>query len=589
MNQHELGEVLNTASIDRRQLLRRAAILGMSLPILGSLLAACGDDDDDDGPDAPDVTDDPDDDEDDTDDDDGGETPEPDDDDDDDEPDAPDDARYGGTLIILGEHEISSLSPDDDGPWVHSAMTAQIFDGLVRMDEMFEAAPELAESYDISDDGLEYTFQLRQGVLFQDGEPFNSDDVRYTYEFHLDPENATVGHGTVSTIESVEAPDEYTAILHFAEPDASFLAFGATFSMLPEHYHSEIGEDAFKSEPMGTGPFMVQEYRPAEYTSLVAFEDHWRGRPYLDELRMNIVPEGSVRALQIQTGEADSSVSPIGVEDNLELYDDQSITSYRTLSVPVNHMALNHTHPALGVTEVRQAMMHAIDRDTILEDIFFGAAVKATANLSPGLDFWYNPDVKQYDYDPDLAREMLDEAGWVEGADGIRERDGERLHFVLTLISGLATTHAETLQQYLAQVGIDMEIREAPISAIQDGLRQGEGGIDATLWLWSYGGWTGEPDSRYTMHSEAFNNWNSWRNERIDELLAEGLRRTDPNDRKEVYDEIQEIVAEEVPMLFIAFPNLFHHFTPRVKGLPDSDVLHGHALYALAWQFWIEE
>jgi peptide/nickel transport system substrate-binding protein len=455
------------------------------------------------------------------------------------------------------------------------------------MDEMFDPQPELAESWDISEDGLEYTLQLRDDVLFHDGEPFTSADARYTYEFHLDPDISTTGHGTVATISSIDTPDDNTLVLHFEDPDASFLAFGLTFSMLPEHYHSDIGEDAFKSEPMGTGPFMVEEYRPAEFTSLIAFEDHWRGRPYLDGLRMNIVPEPAVRAIQIQTGEADSTVSPIQMEDNIELYDDESITSFRTTSVTLQHVALNHSHPPLADKEVRQAMMFAIDRDQIIEDILFGNGTKATANLSPALEFWYNPDVPQYEYDPVRAEELLDEAGWVMGDDGVRERDGEPFHFVMTLISGIATTLAETIQHYLAQVGLDMEIREAPISDIQEGLRDGR--VHSTSWQWTYGGWDGEPDSRYTMHSEAFNNWNTWHNEELDEILVDGIQQTDPEARREVYNQVQEIVAEEVPMLFLHFPELFHHFTPRINGLPDHDVNHGHALYGLVHTLWIEE
>jgi peptide/nickel transport system substrate-binding protein len=572
-----LAETVMANELSRRQLLRRAAAMGIAVPAIATLLAACAEDDDtDDTPVAPD-------------DDDVDDVPDEDDTDDvaDERDDTQDDDRHGGTMIILGEHEISSLSPDDAGPWVHSAMTVQIFDGLIRMDEMFEPQPELAESWDISEDGLEYTLQLRDDVLFHDREPFTSADARYTYEFHLDPENATVGHGTVATISAIDTPDDNTLVLNFDDPDASFLAFGLTFSMLPEHYHSEIGENVFKSEPMGTGPFMLDEYRPAEFTSLVAFDDHWRGRPYLDGLRMNIVPEGSVRALQIQTGEADSSVSPIGVEDNIELYEDESITTFRTTAVVLQHAALNHTHPPLAEKEIRQAMMYAIDRDQIVDDIFFGFAVKATANLSPAVEFWHNPDVREYEYNPDQAEAMLDEAGWVMGDDGVRERDGEPMHFVMTLISGISTTLAETIQHYLAQVGIDMEIREAPISDIQEGLRDGR--VHSTSWQWSYGGWDGEPDSRYTMHSEAFNNWNSWENEEVDELLVEGIQQTDPEARREAYYRVQELVAEEVPMLFLAFPEQFHNFTPRIKGLPDYDVNHGHALYSLAHTFWIEE
>jgi peptide/nickel transport system substrate-binding protein len=490
-------------------------------------------------------------------------------------------------MIILAEHEVSSLSPDDIGTWVHTAIVRQMHDGLTEIDEYFEVVPALAESWEISEDGLTYTFHLHDGVLFHDGEPCTSEDVVYTYEFHMTPDNATNTYGTVSVIESVEAPDDTTFIINMSSPDASFLTYGTPTMIYPQHYHSKIGEDAFKQQPMGTGPFKLVEYRAAEFVLVEAFDDHFRGRPYLDQLRMNVVTEPSVRALQLQTGEADANVSPGLVEEHIELAEDPNLTTYKTASVTVSHMALNHTHPLLGEKPVRQAMMYAIDRETIIEDYDLGEATLATANLAPSLEFWYNPNVKQYEYDPDMARQLLDEAGWVEGSGGIREKNGQRASFILTQISGIGTARDEAVQQYLKDVGIEMEIREAPITAIQEGLLNGD--VHATRWQWTYGGWDGEPDSRYTMQEGAPTNWNSWVHPRVQELLIEGIQRTDPEQRKEVYDEIQEIVAEEVPMLFFSHPTLFTHFNQRIKGLPEGDISSGANLFAKVREWWIEE
>jgi peptide/nickel transport system substrate-binding protein len=152
--------------------------------------------------------------------------------------------------------------------------------------------------------------------------------VVYTYEFHMDPENATISAPNFAEIESVEAPDDYTFIVHMRDPDASFLRFGATGMIVPEHHHSAIGEDAYKSDPIGTGPFMVEEYRPAEFCRLAAFEDHWRGRPYADYFTERIIPEGSVRTLELQTGEADVIVWPPVIDDVLELVEDPHLAAY---------------------------------------------------------------------------------------------------------------------------------------------------------------------------------------------------------------------------------------------------------------------
>jgi peptide/nickel transport system substrate-binding protein len=494
-------------------------------------------------------------------------------DDEDDEPDDEpvDDARYGGEIIVLGHHEVASLSPDDRGPTVHWTMITNIHDALVAIDWTYELVYELAESIDISDDGLEYTVNLRQGVLWHDGEEFNAEDVVYTYDFHRNPDNATVQGTLFQTIDTIEATDDHTVMITMTGPNSAFLRTGGQVEIVPEHHHGAIGEDAYKSDPIGTGPFMVEEYRPSDFTRLRAFEDHWRGRPYVDYFTERIIPEGSVRTIELQTGEADSIVWPPVIDDDLELYDDPNFRSYRVPTVSLNHFPLNNTHPVLGDKAIRQAMLYATDRQQVIDDVFLGAATIATANFAPTLDPWYNPDVKLYPYDLAMAEEVLEEGGWEMGDDGVRVKDGERAQFTCMVITGdqARLPEAEVVQQYLAAVGIEMEIQEAPLATIQEGQRDGT--VDASLYNWTYGGSWGEPDPTATLHSTARNNWNLWRNDRVDELIAEGLRRVDTADRKEAYDEIQEIVAEEAPMLFMMFWDWFNHWSMRVQGLPEPD------------------
>jgi peptide/nickel transport system substrate-binding protein len=576
----DLEKILSTMPMSRRTLIKRAAILGASVPVVGTLLAACGDDDDtddtdvvdDDTTDDADPADEPDEDE--PAEDDGDEpVDEPEDDEPDDEEDVDDDDRYGGEIVILGHHEVESLSPDDRGPTVHWAMITNIHDSLVSVDWRYEIEHELAHDYEVTDDGLEYTFHLEEGVLFHDGEEFTAEDCVYNFEFHMDEDNATVLGGDYTAIESVEATDDYTFVVNMSETDASFLRRAAKNEIVAAHHHSEIGEDNYKSDPIGTGPFMVDEYRPAEFTRLAAFEDHWRGRPYVDFLTEEIVPEGSVRTLQLQTGEAHSIVWPPVIDDDLELEADPEFDTYVAPTLSLNHFPLNNQHDVLSDQAVRQAMLYATDRDQVIDDVFLGAATKATANLAPTLEPFYNADVTEYPYDPDMAEQVLEEAGWEMGDDGIRERDGEPCHFVCTVITGdeARLPEAETVQQYLAQVGIDMEIQEAPLATIQEGQR--DGSIDASLYNWTYGGTDGEPDGTATLHSTARNNWNLWENDRVDELLEAGLREVAEEDRVPIYHEIQEIVSEEAPMLYMMFWDWYQHWSVNVQGRPDPDDL----------------
>ncbi len=602
MKTPNIQTLLTASPLSRRQLLQRAALLGVSMPIFGSLITACSvdddeatddsaddvveDDDDEDIADEPDTDDDeePDDDE---------PVDEPDDDeaaddhdDADDDDDTDDDDRYGGRIIAMGHHSIDSLHPDDIGQTVAWAAITQIHDALVAVDENYEIELELATDYEVSDDGLEVHVTVRDDVLFHDGEEFNAEDVKYTFEWFMDDDNAAISSADFVSVDSVELEDDYNLRIMMAEPDASFLRRGMTAMIVPEHYHSEVGYDGHSSEPIGTGPFMLAEWNPDDFTLLEAFEDHWRGRPYADEFEVRIVPEGSVRVLELETGGADTSIWVAGTDDEVRLTEEPHLTSYVTASLAVNNFPMNNTRPQFDDVRVRQALMFALDRDQMIETAFVGAAVKATANLAPTLDEWYEPDVAQYDYDPDRAIELLEEAGWVEGDDGIRERDGERFEWeCLTFVGDeVRRPQAEMAVEYWSAIGAEVSIRE--VSAASAEMRDGTG--DMALHNWTYGGTNGEPDARTVLQTGGGNNFNHFSNEEMDDLLDRGVAEVDPEVRREIYSEVQKLFAEEVPTLFMMYWDWFNHFNERIKGLPD-DVQSGSNLYLKVRDFWIEE
>jgi peptide/nickel transport system substrate-binding protein len=609
----KLADLLrNAAPTTRREFLKRSAIMGVSIPVAGSLLAACGDDDDDadDEPTmapadptateaaaAPEPTDEPDDEDDDDDDADDEPTmapadptateeaaaPEPTDEPDDEDD---DDGRQGGTIVLMGHHQIASLSPDDAGPTVHWVAVTNLHNAMLELDSWYVLQPTLAESFDVSDDGLEYVFNLRSGVLFHDGEEFTADDVAYTFNFYGDDANSMITASNFNGVASVEATDDSTVTVTLDAPNAAFLTRAGQAFIVPEHYHSDVGEDEYKGAPVGTGPYMLSEWRAAEYTELVAFDDHFRGRPHIDVLRENIVPEASVRAIALETGEADSSIWSLVTEDNLRFADAGTFTTYITSSTAVNHFPINHNRPQFAEKEVRQAMMHALNRDEIVDDLWRGAAVKATANLSPALAFYYEPDVKQYEYDPELAMQMLDDAGWVPGGDGIREKDGVRLEWTCAVITGdqARMPVAVLAQEYFAAVGMQMNIVEEPSTSA--GMREDR--LDMAHYNWTYGGASGEPDPSNTLRSDSLNNFSHYVSAEMDDLIDRGLSETDPEARREIYSEVQKLVAEDVPFLYIKFWDWYTFFTPRVQGLPD-EILAGTQIYNMIYQMWLEE
>jgi peptide/nickel transport system substrate-binding protein len=537
----------------RRELLARAMLLGLSGPALAAFMATFGE--------APPLaaaapaT--------------GGGTP-----------------KRGGTMVVTGHQEISSLSPDDDSPTVHWTAVTQIHNALLELDENLALVPVLAQSYDVAKDGLSYTFKLRSGVKFHNGMEFTAEDVKYTYEWYVNPANHAIKANNFEGVDSIQAVDKHTVRVKMKVPNAAFLARGATTFIVPAAYHGKIGEKGYKVAPVGTGAFKLKEWRPAERTVVEAFGDHFRGRPYLDFFRVDIVPEASVRAIGMQTAAADSAVWPLLVEDNLKFAKDANFTVFKTPTLGVNHFPINNKRPVFQDKRVRQAMMHAINRQRLINDIFKGTAVLATSNLSPALKAYYEPNVAQYPYDPAKAKALLEEAGWKPGPDGFREKGGTKLSFTCVTITGdqARRPEAEVVQQELKAVGIDMKLQEAPVATITDKMRKGE--MDASLYNWTYGGNYGDPDPSVTLRSNGGNNWSHFENPKVDSLIDAGLRETNPAKRKQIYSEIQKIVAEEVPFLYMMYWDWYNVFSKRIKGLPNT-AFNGPQLYRKANEWWI--
>ncbi len=502
--------------------------------------------------------------------------------------DSGDTPTQGGTLIVQGNQEISSLHPDDAGATVHWVIVANLHDGLVEVDKDYRLEPILAESFEISDDGLEYTFVLREGVLFHDGEEFTSADVKYTFEWYADPESAALLGNNFAALDSVETPDDYTAVVKLSAVDASFLLLAGTTFILPEHHHGQVGKEGYAANPIGTGPFKLKEWRAAEFTELEAFDDYFRGRPNIDIYRETNVPEESVRAIALETGESHNSVWPLTAQDNLRLMEDDRFIALRAPALSNNHFPLNNTKPALAEKEVRQAMMFALNRDRMVDDLEQGLAVKATSNLSPGLELYYEPDVKDYPYDPEQAIALLDGAGWVPGDGGIREKDGVRLSFTCTVITGDQRNRgkAEVAQADLAAVGVEMKIEEQPVASILAGFDSGD--LDASIFNWTYGGASGEPDARTSLKTGSARNFSQYSNPRVDELLDAGVATADTEERQAIYSEIQQLVAEDVPFLYIMFWEWIEIWSKKVKGLPES-IVNTNAPYRLIYTYWLEE
>lgn len=495
----------------------------------------------------------------------------------------------GGTFVTMGHQEIQGLSPEQAGPTVQWVAISQIHNALYEINHNYELIPVLAESYEPSDDGLTYTFRLRDEVTFHNGDAFTSADVLYTYEWIMDEANASTRSANFGLVESVEAPDDLTIVVTLNEPDVTFMVNVAPTFIYPSTYHAEVGEEEYSANPVGTGPFRLLEWNAQQRTLLEAYEDHFRGRANFDQFQLDVVPEAGGRLAALESGQADNSIWALNAEDNVTLEESGEFTVFETLNVAVNHFPMNNNHPVLGDRAVRRALMHAIDREAIAEDIFQGQAVLATSNLSPKIEMYYNEDVMTYDYNPETAMQLLEEAGWVMGDDGIREKDGQALTFTCVTITGDSQRRpeAEIAQQQFQEIGVDMQLQEAPTAQILEAMVAGE--MDMSLFNWTYGGSAGgDPDARDTLMTGGANNFSNFSNERVDQLLVEGVTELDEEARVEMYREIQAIVAEEVPFLYLLYFTGFSFYANSIQGLPET-VLDSDNIYPFLFELWKEE
>jgi len=472
---------------------------------------------------------------------------------------------------------------------VFAAVIANIHEGLLKVDYNYKIVPQLAASYTSSPDGKVWTFNLRPNVKWHDGQPFTSADVKYTFEWIMSPANASKRQPLFREVEKVEAPEPLTVIVTLKEPSAPFATLTATALLFPKHHHEQIGEKAYTEQPIGTGPWKLKEFKPNQYQILEAFDGYWDGRPWIDTWRQNIVPEVSVRSIALRTGEADNAVWPLNPEDHLRFMEDPNFKVYKAPSAGLNHFPTNTEKPIFKDKRTRQAMMYAIDRDGLVKDLMKGLAVRADTNLTPALDFYFEPNVKKYPYDPEQAKKLLAEVGWKPGPDGILVNDaGEKFSFTCIVFPGdaLRRSEAEIVQRNLKAVGIDMQLREVEPTTALNAARKGE--FDMALWNWTYGGGLGEPDARVTLGSDGINNFSQWKHPEADRLLAQGVAETDPQKRKQIYSQLQKLFAEEVPFLYIKYWDWIQIYNKRIKGLPESALEPGRVIREIH-RCWIEE
>ncbi len=463
----------------------------------------------------------------------------------------------GGTLVFGAWQTPDTMDPQKSGLAATGRILANVFDPLVWRfpgDDTFY--PGLAEEWETSGDGLEYTFRLRQDVTFHNGEAFDANSVKFTFDRLNDPANATLA-SVPRGFNRVDIVDPYTAKVVFDTPYAPFLTLLAAgnWRCLPPEFAASDPEGMGLTPP-GTGPFMISEYVANSHLILDRYPDYnWAPESYygrqgpalLERIDWRIIAESSTRGSTLESGELDLIEEVVPAQyDLLEANPALTVYAQGTLGCP-RSVQLNCMKAPTDDKLVRQAMNYAVDRSVITDVIFRGTVPVAYGPLEP-LTPGYNPAVEDYyPYDPDKANELLDQAGWVKNGD-IRQKDGQPLTALFIVqANNNFDEPAQVIQSQLREVGIDLELTTESNPTIFNTYNRGVQNFADIFW------WGADPESLYSLyHSsqiESGFNWSHYSNPEVDALLEQGYAESDTEARMELYRQAQVLIMEDAALI----------------------------------------
>jgi peptide/nickel transport system substrate-binding protein len=482
----------------------------------------------------------------------------------------------GGTVVVAWSAQPDGLFPDYVSTATASYANAVIYNSLVRPDPTGKVVGDLAESWDLSDDFLTWTFKLRQGVKWQDGEPFTAQDVKFSYEFPADPEylgsaysnlavlkGAQAKHdGQATEVEGVVVIDDYTISFTTEEPNALFLDTVAQRPIFPSHLLkdipvAELGESDQMRQPIGTGPYIMVDWKADESLTFQAFDDYFGNRACIDTYIWKVMPEMPTQVTELLAGGVDA-VLTISADDFPTV---QSNPAFQTVQVPGVAMTTSHFNfrkPFFQDKRTRQALEYAVDKEAMLQALANGLGTIITSPIHPSLPE-YDPNLTGYPYDPDKAKELLDEVGWRdEDGDGVLEahgvagvEDGTPFQFKMgTLTIRRYEPQTLIIQEYWKEIGVETEVEEVDFNLYWSEYMT----ADNPDWWAGGSGWF-----NLLFHPQTELEWNylstgsntvidGFGYPELDDLILKAPTVFDPDQRRDVYWQIQQIIEDEVPI-----------------------------------------
>ncbi|HUZ00962.1 MAG TPA: ABC transporter substrate-binding protein [Thermomicrobiaceae bacterium] len=484
--------------------------------------------------------------------------------------------KTGGQLTYGDGSEPTGLDPNGlSGVNAHT-IDMQMFDMLLAMDDQYQLYPSLATSWKLQPDGMSYTLTLRKDVKFHDGTPFNADAVKFTLDRIKDP--ATKSSSAIAILGAfytgTDVVDDSTVTVHFSKPFAPFLGGLSTafMGMVSPTAVKKYG-DNFPLNPVGSGPFMFKEWVQKQTCTIVKNPDYnWapttfkhQGAAYLDQITFRFVPEDSARQALLDTGEA-QFIDFVPWQNVARVKSD---ANYQMLIAPRPGgpflMDLNVAKPPFDQLEVRQAMNYAINKADILKTLYFNVFQPAGTPLSPAT-FGYDASVETvYSYDQAKAQQLLDQAGWTMGSNGVRVKNGQPFN-LKCLISTLPeySSISQIIQAQLKPLGITIDIQAIAGTALTAAERRGDQNIDFKIAVYQ------DPDIMgiyFGSRSIGGFNFAQFKDPQMDALFDQGDATLDPNQRKQIYAQASRTLMEKAPLVPIYYLSNLSAATNKLQGM----------------------
>ena len=469
----------------------------------------------------------------------------------------------GGRIVYARTGDSDTLDPHHTIAAISWEVFTNIYDTLIAKNAELEYEGILAESWEISPDGKQYTFKLRPGIKFHDGSDFTAEAVKYTFDRVIKPEIAAPAAPWVAALESTEVIDPYTVRMNLKEPFSPLLGniSIAYFGILPPVAVEEKG-DRFGEEPVGTGPFKFKEWVKGESITLVPNENYQnfhsyvsnKGAPLLDELVFRNIPEEQTRLAAFETGEVNLIQVPPREVENFKANPDYQVflteggTNIYFLEfsmIEPEGGAGAQFKPPFDDIRLRQAVAHAVNVEEIIDKVLQGLAIRNFGPM-PTDTFAYNPQIEEFGYkhDPERAKALLDEAGWIDtDGDGVREKEGKKLEVLMwTWNDGTNERVVQVVQNQLAQVGIGVKIETMEVATLLARLKENVSDIDLMGWGWP------EPDI-LSMMTETESGIGLYRDPQYRDTVLQARRTADLGERSRLYFEAMKKMLADAAMI----------------------------------------